>query len=135
MKLDQNKIKEILLKENYIKKGDAEKADEFAKTGEGGFLDYFMRKGLLTADFLGQALAEYFEVSYFDLNTNMPDKALVLKIPEQMAKNFRAVLAKETEKDQKWSRGRLRFAILIERVRGKDGPGDRRLRHYGYPFG
>jgi|SRR3989344_1763604 len=98
MKLDQEKIREILLKENYIEKSGAEKADEFVKTGEGDFLDYFIRSGLLTPDLLGQALAEYFKVSYLDLNTNIPDKALVLKIPEQMAKKFRAVLAKETEK-------------------------------------
>ena len=37
MKLDQEKIREILLKENYIEKSGAEKADEFVKTGEGDF--------------------------------------------------------------------------------------------------
>ena len=98
MNLDQEKIKEILLKENYIEKSDGEKADEFVKNKEGSFLDYFMLRGLLTEDLLGQALAEYFKVSYLNLNTNIPDKNLVLKIPEQLAKKFRVILAKETEK-------------------------------------
>ncbi len=98
MKLDQNKIKEILLKANYIAIDDAEKADKFVKNKEGEFLDYFMRNGLLTADLIGQALAESFKVSYFDLNTNIPEKELVLKIPEEIARKFRLILVKETEK-------------------------------------
>ena len=98
MNLDQEKIKEILLKENYIEKTDAKKADEFVKNKEGSFLDYFMLRGLLSADLIGQAVAEYFKVSYLNLNTNIPDKNLVLKIPEQLAKKFRVILAKETEK-------------------------------------
>jgi type IV pilus assembly protein PilB len=98
MKIDQNKIREILLKENYIEKDEAEKADEFVKNKKGGFLDYFIREGRLTADLFGQALAEYFNVSYLDLNTNIPEKDLVLKIPEEIAKRLRVILFKETDK-------------------------------------
>jgi type II secretory ATPase GspE/PulE/Tfp pilus assembly ATPase PilB-like protein len=98
MDIDQNKIKEILLKENYINKANAEKADEYVKNKEGEFLDYFMSNGLLTKDLFGQALAESFNVPYLDLNTNVPEKNLILKIPEEMAIKFRAILFKETEK-------------------------------------
>lgn len=99
MKIDQNKIKEILLKGNYVNKIDADKADKFVKDKEGEFLDYFIRQGLLTPDLLGQALAESFKVSYLDLNTNIPEKALVLKIPEEIAKKFRVILFKESAKE------------------------------------
>jgi len=98
MKLDQNKIKDILLAGSYISKADAEKADKFVKNKEGQFLDYFLRQGLLTSDLLGQALAESFKVSYLDLNTNIPEKVLVLKVPEETAKKFRVILFKQTEK-------------------------------------
>ena len=64
MKPNQDKIKEILLREKYIEENDAEKADVFVKNKDGSFLDYFMRQGLLTLDLLGQALAEYFGVPY-----------------------------------------------------------------------
>ncbi len=97
MKLDQNIIKEILLKENYIDKADVEKADEFVKNKEGSFLDYFTRNGLITTDLLGQALAENFKVPYADLNTNIPTKDLVLEIPEETAKKFRVILFKKSE--------------------------------------
>jgi len=98
MKLDSNKIKEILLAGSYISKEDAEKADKFVKNREGEFLDYFLREGILTPDLLGQALAESFGVLYIDLNTNIPEKDLVLKIPEQIAVKFRAIAASETDK-------------------------------------
>jgi type IV pilus assembly protein PilB len=97
MKLDSNKIREILLAGNYISKDDAEKADKFVKNREGEFLDYFLREGILTSDLLGQALAESFKVPYIDLNTNIPEKELVLKIPEQIAVKFRVILATETD--------------------------------------
>jgi type II secretory ATPase GspE/PulE/Tfp pilus assembly ATPase PilB-like protein len=61
-------------------------------------LDYFLRQDRLTPDILGQALAEYFNVSYIDLNTNIPEKELVLKIPEDIAEKFRVILFNETEK-------------------------------------
>jgi type II secretory ATPase GspE/PulE/Tfp pilus assembly ATPase PilB-like protein len=98
MKLDQNTIRDILLKGSYIDKNDAEKAEKFVKNKEGEFMDYFMRQGLLTPDLLGQALAESYKVSYLDLNTNIPEKELVLKITEEVAKKFRVILFKETEK-------------------------------------
>lgn len=95
MNIDQAKIKEILLQASYITKEDSLKADIFVKNREGDFLDYFIRQGLLTPDLLGQALAEYFKVSYLDLNTNIPEKSLVLKISEEVAKKFRVILFKE----------------------------------------
>lgn len=96
MNLDQGKIRSILLLNNYIQEAEAKKADEFAKTKEGNFLDYFFRQGRLTPDIVGQALAEFYKVPYFDLNTNIPDKSLVLRIPEQIGKRFRLILIKET---------------------------------------
>lgn len=95
MNIDQSKIKEILLQGSYIAKEDLTKAEVFVKSGGGDFLDYFLKQGLLTPDLLGQALAEYFKVIYLDLNTNIPEKSLVLKIPEDIAKRFRVVLFKE----------------------------------------
>jgi type IV pilus assembly protein PilB len=97
MKLDQNKIREILLEEKYVKKEDAKKADDFVKNKKGNFLEYFMSQGILNADLFGQAIAEFFKVSYIDLNTNIPEKDLVLEIPEEIAKKFRIILCAKTE--------------------------------------
>lgn len=99
MNIEETKIKEILLQGNYVTKDDLERAEIFVKNNEGGFLDYFSRQGLLTPDLLGQALSEYFKVAYLDLNTNVPSKDLVLKIPEETAKKFRVVLFKEAKSE------------------------------------
>ena len=98
MNIDQNKIKDILLKGNYINAEEAEKANEFVKNKEGEFLDYFLRYGFLTSDLIGQALAESFKVPYLDLNTNVPAKELVLEIPEELATKFRVILFKKVNK-------------------------------------
>jgi len=98
MKLDQNKIREILLSGSYISKDDAEKADSFVKNKEGEFLDYFLREGILTSDLIGQALSESLKFNYLDLNTNIPERELVFKIPEQIALKFRVIAFKETDK-------------------------------------
>ena len=95
MKADQNLIRDILLKEKYIQKAEAEKADEFTRNNEGSFTDYFIKQGRLTPDIIGQALSEHFKVDYFDLNTNVPEKNLVLEIPEDIAGRFRLVLVNE----------------------------------------
>jgi type II secretory ATPase GspE/PulE/Tfp pilus assembly ATPase PilB-like protein len=97
MKIDQTKIKEILLQGSYIGVEDVKKAQSFVEKNKGDFLDYFINQGLLTADLIGQASAEYFKVAYLDLNTNIPEKDLVLKIPEEFARKFRVILFKETK--------------------------------------
>ncbi|HQK64107.1 MAG TPA: hypothetical protein PLF16_03070, partial [Candidatus Staskawiczbacteria bacterium] len=99
MNLDQGKIRSILLVQNYINETEAKAADDFAKSQNGTFLDYFFRQGRLSSDLVGQAIAEFFKVSYYDLNTNMPDRALILKIPEQIGKRLRVVLVKETDSE------------------------------------
>lgn len=99
MKMDQNKIKEILLKGAYIESKDLEEAEKFSNNIGADFVDYFIKKGTLTTDLLGQAIAESFKVSYFDLNTNTPEKDAVLKIPEEIARKFRVVLFKEAKKE------------------------------------
>lgn len=99
MKIDQAKILEILLQGSYVSGDEIAKVENFVKNKEGDFLDYFLRKGLLTSDLLGQAIAEYFKVTYLDLNTNVPSKELVLKVPEELARKFRIVLYKESKSE------------------------------------
>ena len=48
MKIDQTKIKEILLQGSYIGVEDVKKAQAFVEKNQGDFLDYFINQGLLT---------------------------------------------------------------------------------------
>jgi type II secretory ATPase GspE/PulE/Tfp pilus assembly ATPase PilB-like protein len=90
-------IKEILLKGSYISKEDLEKAEKGAEKIKSNLVDYLLGSGLLTKDLIGQAIAEYYGVTYADLNSNPPPKEQVLKIPKQIAFKYRIVPFKETE--------------------------------------
>jgi len=95
MKVDENKIKEILLSGDYITPETIRKAEESAKASRGSVVDYLLAEGLITKDILGQATAEVFGVPYADLNSKQPPREQVLKIPEALAKRFRVILFTE----------------------------------------
>ena len=95
MKFDDKTIKDILLKENYVIEEDVKRAENFAKTRRTSFLEYFLQENLITKDLLGQAIAESFKVSYADLNSAPPTPEQVKKIPEDIAKKYRAVIFSE----------------------------------------
>lgn len=98
MKINDQKIKEILLRENYVAAEDIKKAEKLAKIHHTSIVEHLLTEGLITKDLLGQAIAESFNVPYADLNSIQPSREQVLKIPEELAKKFRVVLFKEDKK-------------------------------------
>lgn len=92
MKLTDKKLKEILTKENYVTAADIAKAEKFSKKRKTPVVEYLLAEGYINKDILGQAIAEFYEVAYSDLNSNQPARELVLKIPEETAKKFNLVL-------------------------------------------
>ena len=86
------------MRASYVTEEDIAKAEESAKKTKGSIVDYLLNKKLINKDLLGQAVAESLKVPYADLNTNIPSKEQVLKIPEKTARELRAVLF-EIEKD------------------------------------
>ncbi|NQV00823.1 MAG: Flp pilus assembly complex ATPase component TadA [Parcubacteria group bacterium] len=95
--LNDNKIKDILLKGDYISEKDIEQAEKSAKQDKLSLSDYLLKNNLITKDLLGQAIAESFQAEYADLNSYEPTKEQVLKIPEVIAKKYRLVLFKENK--------------------------------------
>lgn len=95
MKFDDQTIKAVLLKGNYISEKDIGEAEEFAKTHQTSFVEYLLQENRITKDLLGQAIAESFKVPYADLNSTPPSAEQVQKIPEEIAKKYRAVLFSE----------------------------------------
>jgi type IV pilus assembly protein PilB len=92
MKLSDQKVKEILIKENYLSADDLKNAEE-AISGSGlKLLDYLFTEGLLTKDLLGQALAESYSVPFVDLKKEKVDSEVFNSIPEVVAR-ARAVIA------------------------------------------
>ncbi len=91
-------LKDILLRENYVTVEDLRRAEEYARQSGAGIEEYLQKAGLLSPDLLGQAWAESFGVRYADLNSNQPTREQVLRLPEELARQFRAVIFKENGK-------------------------------------
>lgn len=94
MKINEEKLTEILLRQSYVSEADLE---GIAASPGVSLVDYLLSKSLLTKDLLGQAIAESFEVPYADLNSKPPAPTLVVKIPEDLARRLRVVLIEEQE--------------------------------------
>ncbi len=96
--MDETKIKQLLLQENYVTPEDYRQAEQYAVSRHGSPVDFLLSNGLITEQLLGQAIAESVKMPYADLETYPPDKAAVLKIPEDMARKLRIVVFRDTAK-------------------------------------
>lgn len=92
MNLSKEKIVQILLTGNYINQKDIDDYHKSGKKSREEIIDHLKSEGLITADIIGQAIAEHFKIPYADLNTNIPNCQQVLNIPEKIAKELRIVL-------------------------------------------
>src|SRR5919202_1208721 len=88
-----DKIKTILLQENYISEEDS-KAAETASHDSRGYVDYLIQHDLLSRALLGQAIAEAYKIPFMDLENNPPGKENAEKIPETIARANRVVYVK-----------------------------------------
>ncbi len=90
-------ISDILLKENYVSKADINKALAYAKANKSTVTEYLLTSGLITKDILGQAMAEFYQVAYADINTKTPFREQVVTIPENLATTYNLVLFAQTD--------------------------------------
>lgn len=97
MHFDDAKLKEILIKENYITEADVTRAED-AKAREGvSLVKFLLKDGVLSKSLLGQAIAEHFGLPFADLASREPAKDQVLALPENFARRFRAVLFEKND--------------------------------------
>jgi len=98
MNISDEKIKDILIKGDYIAEADIKKAEDISQKEGISLADALLLEKNITKDILGQAIAEFFKLPYADLNTYQPSKDQVLKIPEELARQFRVVIFKDEKK-------------------------------------
>lgn len=92
MSLDSKQLKEILLAGNYLSLSGAASLETYEQQGKEDLAGFLIEQGILTKDIIGQAIAEHYGVPYADLNSNMPTKELVLRLPEAFAKKYDAAV-------------------------------------------
>ncbi len=92
-------LKKILIEQNYLEAKDLKEAEAGMKdTRYEDIYDYLITEGIMTRDLIGQAIAEHFKVPYADLNSQVPDRTLFDKIPEEIARKYRLVAFKDDGK-------------------------------------
>ncbi len=95
MKIDDQGLKDILLKGNYATLENISRAEEKALKSNTGLRETLIKEGLVAKSILGQAIAETLKVPYADLSANQPPKEQILKIPQNLAEKYRAILFRE----------------------------------------
>lgn len=97
MKINEEKVSEVLIKGNYVTESDLREAKELAGKNHTSLVECLIAKNIINRDLLGQAIAEFFSILYADLNSIQPEKEQVLLIPETIAKRFHVVVFKKDE--------------------------------------
>lgn len=89
-------IKKIVVEGGYVSSDDAASAESAVNAGKArSVVQYLFDRELIDKDILGQALAEHFKVPYADLDHNLPPKEQILRIPEDLARKYGAVIFKQ----------------------------------------
>lgn len=94
IKVDQ--LKQILTSGSYVSLEDLSKIR--ATSNFYNYIEQLLSSQLISKNLLGQAIAEYYKVNYLDLSVVQPEHDQVLKLPEELAKKYYAVLVKENSK-------------------------------------
>lgn len=95
--LDPKKIEEILIVENYISKKILDRAQSEAKKYSQNTLEYILGTGLITKNLLGQAISEYYNVQYADLELNEPTSEEIQNLPEETARKYQILIYRTDE--------------------------------------
>ncbi|MBN2854458.1 type II/IV secretion system protein [Patescibacteria group bacterium] len=98
MKITNLDLIKILIDGSYLEKAKAEEVLKKVEATKASLFDYLIENNLLTNDLIGQAIAESYKLPYADLNTHVPTKEQILKIPEKLAQEKRLILFSEDEK-------------------------------------
>lgn len=94
-KQEASSVEDVLVQLSYVSAEDMEAARKAAP--EGKAVDYLYQQKKLTKDIVGQAMAEYYNLTYFDLNTASVPKENFFAISMSLAKSLRIVIVRLTE--------------------------------------
>lgn len=98
MALTNTEIGDILLKQSYLSAEELKANMKKAKERKLPLLSILMEKGLLTQALFENALAEHYQLPFFDIQENPPNPELVGKLPEEVARIYSAIIIKQEGK-------------------------------------
>ncbi len=84
----------ILTNSKYLTPDELHIAQSYVSTHHTSLQDYFLNQNVNSFAFLGQALAQYYDVEYADLDTYQPSREHISMIPADIGQEFRIVVYK-----------------------------------------
>lgn len=94
---DDSAIKDLLLEQGVISAADVAQAEAFRADHDTSFVDYFVTEGLVTKEVVGKTIGAKLNVPYADVHGLRPTRQLIMKVPAQLAQQYRAVVVGEAE--------------------------------------
>lgn len=93
---DEDLIK-ILLDQSYISSEDIVTLKSVPKKEHISMTEYLISNEIITKPLLGEALAEFYGTTFYNLDSKPISNEMVLKIPEKIARKYRVILVSETD--------------------------------------
>lgn len=91
-KLDTTEcIKQALLAQKKITPKHLENIEHLIKLHSINLIDYLISQSIVDKEFIGQTVANYYNLSYIDLENNQPPKDLILSIPKNVTTENRVI--------------------------------------------
>ena len=90
--LDDNQLSKILVEQSYVEEEVITAMLARAKKKEVSLGKILLSEELITKDLLGQAVAEYYQVPYADINSFRPEDSMIRAIPQEIARKYNVVI-------------------------------------------
>ena len=94
MALTDGELGKLLLELNYLSAEDVKRAEAQAKAHMITLKDALTELDLLSQEIYESAIAEHYHMAFYDLGKNPPDGALVGLLPEDIGRNYNAIVVK-----------------------------------------
>jgi len=94
MALSDTDIGKLLLEQNYLSEEELQKTTAQAKELKVSLLNLLIDQGLLTRQLFESALAEHYKLDFYDIASNPPSSEVVSLIPEEIAREYSALVVK-----------------------------------------
>lgn len=92
MALSDQELGEILIGQSYVSEEELAASTKEAEARNVELLTVLMEKGFLTQSLYENALAEHYALPFYDINENPPRPDLITKLPEDISKEYNAIV-------------------------------------------
>lgn len=92
LKFPKEKLKEIIVKEGFLKPEEFDRLDEEASRKQQNAADVLISQGLITQEYLYGLIAKSFGIIRFDVNSQKIDELVLNLIPEEIARRYRLMI-------------------------------------------